>query len=156
MICVTLTKENQDKVVAKAAICVRKQKLDPEIALEDALEELFPEAIKINKKNEAYFTISDTLMQSMLNNLKDQLVKKQIQSSTKLCLCGCGQPVRKNRHFVMGHDAKITAIIKRIEHGTATEADIPESAKQAMVRCTRCGTLILPHKSGMGPVCRKK
>lgn len=152
----TLTKENQDRVVAKAITCMKKQKLDPEIALEDALEELFPEAIKINKKNEAYFTLSDVLMQNMLDNLKTQLVKKQVQPNSKLCLCGCGRPVRKNRHFVMGHDAKITAIIKRIEHGTATEADIPESAKQAMVRCTRCGTMILPHKSGMGPVCRKK
>lgn len=71
------------------------------------------------------------------------------------CLCGCGLLVeKKNRRFRQGHDAKLSSILRRIELGELSEDVIPDVAKNALVQCKCCGKPILPHPSGMGPLCR--
>lgn len=77
------------------------------------------------------------------------------EEGPRLCWCGCGQPVKgKKARFVPGHDARLYAMIRKIEEGTVDEDIIPEELRQRMARCTCCGKPILPHPSGMGPLCR--
>lgn len=77
------------------------------------------------------------------------------KAERKLCLCGCGKPVGRPRsQFLPGHDAKLKSILIKVEKGKLKESDIPEAARKLLVPCKCCGQLMLPHESGMGPVCR--
>lgn len=77
------------------------------------------------------------------------------EEGPRLCWCGCGQPVKgKKARFVPGHDARLYALIRKIEKGEVGEDIIPEELRQRMDNCRCCGKPILPHESGMGPLCR--
>lgn len=77
------------------------------------------------------------------------------EEGPRLCWCGCGQPVKgKKARFVPGHDARLYTLIRKIEEGEINESVVPEKLRQQMVRCACCGKPILPHESGMGPLCR--
>jgi hypothetical protein len=70
------------------------------------------------------------------------------------CLCGCGQVVMSGRNFLPGHDAKLKSVLLKVEKGELDESAIPEQAKATLVPCKCCGNMMLPHLSGMGPICR--
>jgi hypothetical protein len=70
------------------------------------------------------------------------------------CLCGCGRMVMSGRNFLPGHDTKLKSVLLKVEKGELDESAIPEQAKAALVPCKCCGYMMLPHPSGMGPVCR--
>ena len=77
------------------------------------------------------------------------------EEGPRLCWCGCGRPVgSKKARFIPGHDARLYAVIRKIEEGEVDEGIIPEELRQRMSHCRCCGKLILPHESGMGPLCR--
>lgn len=90
-----------------------------------------------------------------------------------LCECGCGEkPLGKKGRFLPGHDARLKGRLIRLsewleENGEKIESGemnpetdfaeyraIPQSAIASMTTCTCCGQIMMPHESGMGPVCR--
>ena len=77
------------------------------------------------------------------------------EEGPRLCWCGCGRPVwSKKARFIPGHDARLYALIRKIEEGEVDEGIIPEELRERMTNCRCCGKPILPHESGMGPLCR--
>jgi hypothetical protein len=44
------------------------------------------------------------------------------------CLCGCGQPVKKGRMFLQGHDMKLKSLVIKVNAGEASMSDVPSIA----------------------------
>lgn len=73
------------------------------------------------------------------------------------CLCGCGQTVRSRKaKFLPGHDRKLYSLLEKIEKGEQEEGAVPLATRSFLANCGACGRLIIPHPSGLGPICRKK
>lgn len=72
------------------------------------------------------------------------------------CLCGCGQPtVTDSARFIPGHDAKLKALLQRVERGEEPKSAIPEEAKPFLQRSTMSKAWMFPHESGITPDERK-
>jgi hypothetical protein len=83
---------------------------------------------------------------------------KEIEApAPRYCLCGCGGIVKgKKAHFKPGHDARAYSMLLKVEKGEAEADTLPEGLAKIVVPCAKCGRPIMPHESGMGPICRKR
>ncbi len=70
------------------------------------------------------------------------------------CICGCGTPIKPKSTFAPGHDARVHGWMRKIEKGEMDASELPEGLRSRLVTCACCGRPILPHSSGMGPLCR--
>jgi hypothetical protein len=85
-----------------------------------------------------------------------ELKRQAYAANPDRCLCGCGEPVKKGSRFIVGHDSRLHGVLRKVEKGELGADAIPEAATAILVACVKCGRPILPHPSGMGPICRDK
>ena len=96
-----------------------------------------------------------------LDHLRERLATAQRELAeaapeSHACACGCGDTTKST--WAPGHDARLKGALSRLEKGEATEAEIRSQFAPAVLAnlgvCSCCEGLMLPHESGMGPVCR--
>ncbi len=96
-------------------------------------------------------------MSTELEELK--ALRKARRAEIGMCLCGCGELcTSRGALFRQGHDQRLAVQLRKVERGEATieQLNLDRQLLRLLVPCSRCGRPIIPHPSGMGPVCRTK
>jgi len=155
---VEIKKKEQNTIINRAIkYLMNNQNLDIEMAVEDAIIETVPDALKHDECRDSYLAVSGDVLQGIKAEVRKRIEEKENNTDTeevRFCLCGCGLLARKGRKFRQGHDAKLASILRKVESGKLDKSHIPEVARRELVPCKCCGKLIIPHKSGMCPTCR--